>query len=176
MGLSSQYNCWSFRCSWSITCRRCSNYIFIFDLIPGFNILHKDYNMRRETFKFWNLVRFILEIWWYFTWNITVTSSHEGHGLFYISFWFKSLHSYLNASWTLQQNKSHRNQAQIYKVHENHNVHLLLKFYGIIWLVKLIAEQLLIAKFSPQSRICEHVAGHVFLKCYLPLDKLRVEH
>ena len=30
--LSRQYNCRSLRCSWSIACRRCSNYIFILDL------------------------------------------------------------------------------------------------------------------------------------------------
>ena len=30
------------RCSWSIACRRCSNYIFIVDLTPGFNGLGKD--------------------------------------------------------------------------------------------------------------------------------------
>ena len=30
--LSKQYNGWSLRCSWSIACRRCSNYIFILDL------------------------------------------------------------------------------------------------------------------------------------------------
>ena len=40
--LSRQYNCWSLRCSWSITCRRCSNFIFILDLTPGFSGLGKD--------------------------------------------------------------------------------------------------------------------------------------
>ena len=30
------------RCSWSIVCRRCSNYIFILDWTPGFNGLDKD--------------------------------------------------------------------------------------------------------------------------------------
>ena len=30
------------RCSWSIACRRCSNYIFILNLTPGFNGLGKD--------------------------------------------------------------------------------------------------------------------------------------
>ena len=35
-------NCWSLRCRWSIACRRCSNYIFIIDLTPGFNGLGKD--------------------------------------------------------------------------------------------------------------------------------------
>ena len=40
------------RCSWSIACRRCSNYIFILNLTPGFNGLSED-NCKRiqETFK-----------------------------------------------------------------------------------------------------------------------------
>ena len=47
---------------WSIACRRCSNYIFILDLTPGFIGLGKDnYKTRRETFKFGDLLRFILE-------------------------------------------------------------------------------------------------------------------
>ena len=59
---SRQLNCWSLRCSWSIACRRCSNYIFILNLTPGFNGLGKDnYKMRREAFKFWDLVRLKLE-------------------------------------------------------------------------------------------------------------------
>ena len=58
-----QLNCWSLRCSWSIACRPCSNYIFILNLTPGFNGLGKDnYKMRREAFKFWDLVCLILEI------------------------------------------------------------------------------------------------------------------
>ena len=45
------------------TCRRCSNYIFILHSTLGFNILRKDNcKPRRETFKFWNLVRLISEI------------------------------------------------------------------------------------------------------------------
>ena len=57
-----QLNCWSLRCSWSIACRHCSNYIFIPNLTPGFNGLGKEnYNMRREAFKFWDLVCLILE-------------------------------------------------------------------------------------------------------------------
>ena len=48
---SRQLKCWSLRCSWSIACRRCSNYIFILSLTPGFNGLGKDnYKMRREAF------------------------------------------------------------------------------------------------------------------------------
>ena len=59
---SRQLNCWSFRCSWSIVCRRCFNYIFILNLTPGFNGLGKDnYKMRRKAFKFWDLARLILE-------------------------------------------------------------------------------------------------------------------
>ena len=47
-------------------CRRCSNYIFIMDLIPGFNGLGKGIcKTRREAFQFWYLVRLILEIWRY---------------------------------------------------------------------------------------------------------------
>ena len=54
---------WSFRCSWSIACRRCTNYILIIHLTPGFNILHKDNcKPRQEIFEFWDLVRLILEI------------------------------------------------------------------------------------------------------------------
>ena len=33
------YNCWSLRCSWSIACRWCSNYIFIFDLTPHDDVI-----------------------------------------------------------------------------------------------------------------------------------------
>ena len=54
--------CWSLRCSWSIACRRCFNYI-ILGLTPDFNILHKDNcKPRRETFKLWNSVCLIWEI------------------------------------------------------------------------------------------------------------------
>ena len=51
------------RCSWSIACRRCSSYIFILDLTPGFIRVGKDnWKARRETFKFGDLVRLVLEI------------------------------------------------------------------------------------------------------------------
>ena len=60
---STQLNCWSIRCNWSIACRRCSNYIFILDLTPGFNILRKDnWKPRRKAFKVWDLVRLTSEI------------------------------------------------------------------------------------------------------------------
>ena len=62
--LSRQYNCWSPRRSWNIACRRCSRHIFILDLASGFNELDKDNcKTRRETFKFWNLVRPMIDIW-----------------------------------------------------------------------------------------------------------------
>ena len=47
---------------WSMAFRCCSNYIFILDITPGFNRLHKDNCMtKRKTFEFWDLVRLILE-------------------------------------------------------------------------------------------------------------------
>ena len=50
-------------CSWSIACQRCSNYIWVIDLTPGFIGLGKDNSKtRRETFKFWDLVCIILKI------------------------------------------------------------------------------------------------------------------
>ena len=57
--LSRQLKYWSLGCN---ACRRCSNYIFILYLTPGFNRLGKDKcKTRRESFKFLDLVRFILE-------------------------------------------------------------------------------------------------------------------
>ena len=47
--------------------RRCSNYIFILDQTPGFSGLGKENcKTRRETFKLWDLVCIVLEIWRYF--------------------------------------------------------------------------------------------------------------
>ena len=52
------WNCWWLRCSWSITCLHCSNYIFILNLTPSFNgLMSKDNcKTRQEIFKFWDLV------------------------------------------------------------------------------------------------------------------------
>ena len=59
---STQLNCWSLRCNWSIACRRCSNYNFFLHLTLGFNILRNDNcKPRRGALKFWHLVRLILE-------------------------------------------------------------------------------------------------------------------
>ena len=66
MCLSRQYNCCPHRCSWSIAYRRCSNYIFIVNLTPSFNGLGKDnYTTRGQIFNFGDLVRCILDVWWY---------------------------------------------------------------------------------------------------------------
>ena len=44
-------------------CRRCSNFIFILDLTPGFNGFSKDNcKTRREIFKFCDLVRLVQEV------------------------------------------------------------------------------------------------------------------
>ena len=61
--LSRQWSCWTLRCIWSIACRRCSNCIFILHWTLGFNVLCEDnWKPSRETFKFWDLVCFVLEI------------------------------------------------------------------------------------------------------------------
>ena len=45
--------------------RRCSNYLFILDLTQGFYGFDKDnWKTRRETFKFRDFVRLILDILW----------------------------------------------------------------------------------------------------------------
>ena len=64
------------RCSWSIACQCCSN--FILDLTLGFNGLGKDnFKTGRQIFKTWDLVRLISGIWRYvqypvYTNNITM--------------------------------------------------------------------------------------------------------
>ena len=64
--------------SWIIPCRRCSNYIFILNLTPGFDGLGKDNcEMRRETFKFWRLVHLVLEVWGYIFCHV-----HKLHNVF----------------------------------------------------------------------------------------------
>ena len=66
-----QYNCWSLRCSWSIACHLCSNYILILDLTPDFSGLGKGKcKTRGETFKFWHSVHLMIEVWCFFIWRI----------------------------------------------------------------------------------------------------------
>ena len=91
MHLNRQSNSWSLRCSWSLACRRCSNYIFILGLTPGFNRLHKDNcKARREPFQFWDLVRLILEIWRY---AFSIISGHwNGAGNWYPFSWKMRTH------------------------------------------------------------------------------------
>ena len=50
--LSRQQNFWSFRCSWSIAYRRCSNFIFILNLTPDFNGLGKDNCQTKQDLRF----------------------------------------------------------------------------------------------------------------------------
>ena len=65
-----QYDHYHMSSSHTTACRRCSNYIFILDLTPGFKGLGKDdFKTRWESFKFWYLVRLILEILRYITLN-----------------------------------------------------------------------------------------------------------
>ena len=75
---SRQYSFWSLRCSWSIACRRCSNYIFILDLTPGFDILRKD-NCKPwwETFRFGIWCFFFSEISPVYTTDVTMIRYHS---------------------------------------------------------------------------------------------------
>ena len=72
-GSTGWLNCWSLRCSWSIACRRCSNYIVLLHWTLGFNILRKDnFKLRRETLKFWDLVRLIIELLQYISFILQI--------------------------------------------------------------------------------------------------------
>ena len=71
---------WSLRCSWSIACRRCSNYIFILDLTHGFSGLGKDdCKTGREKSKFLDLELWrhvIIAVLWHCSWLPTRSESH----------------------------------------------------------------------------------------------------
>ena len=61
---SGQLKYRSFRCSWSIACLRCSNYIFILDLTSGFKGFGKGSRKTiRESCGCLDLVRLMLETW-----------------------------------------------------------------------------------------------------------------
>ena len=61
--LSRQQHSWSLKRSWSIDCQRCTNCICILDLTAGFTVSGKDNRKTgRESFKFWDLVRLILDL------------------------------------------------------------------------------------------------------------------
>ena len=80
MHLSRQGNCRSLRCSWSIACRRCDNYIFILDLTPGLKGLGKDdFKTRWESFKFWGFVASYIR-------DFTIYSIKYGHGFVVLCF------------------------------------------------------------------------------------------
>ena len=75
-----QLTCWSLRCSWSIACQRCSNYIFILVLTPGINKLGKaNLKKRRESFQFWDLVHLIWESYlWLYADNLSESHKRKG--------------------------------------------------------------------------------------------------
>ena len=89
---SRKLNCWSLRCSWSIACQHCSNYIFILHWTLGFIILPKDNcKSRWETFKSRDLVKLILVILRYLTVvhiiSLVTYCIHYEHYLFQITIW-----------------------------------------------------------------------------------------
>ena len=95
---SRQWNCRSLRCSWSIACRRCSNYIFILDLTPGFIGLGKDNcKTRTETFMFWDWVRLILENWRYVMSSYSKTCENTSLVLVK-NIWIQSSHNFAHAT------------------------------------------------------------------------------
>ena len=69
--------------------QRCCNYIFIPDLTPGFNWLGNDNcKTKRETLKFWNWVRLILDVWWYQLAKNRLVLRHfmrQFHGRWYVA-------------------------------------------------------------------------------------------
>ena len=68
---------------------RCSNYIFILDLTPGFNGLIKDNcRSRRKSFEFWDLVWLIKEVLWYLS---TVYNLHCSAMLYWLAGFHNSL-------------------------------------------------------------------------------------
>ena len=65
--LSRQLICRSLRCSWSIACRRCSNYIFILNLTPDFKDWSKTTSRRDEnhlSFGIWCILYQIFDLFW----------------------------------------------------------------------------------------------------------------
>ena len=88
---SRHLSCWSLRCSWSMACRRCSNYIFIHNLTPGFNGLDKDnYKMGREAYKFWDLVQLIVETLRYVSFRCDLVT-HRNTGVLQIFYYLTDL-------------------------------------------------------------------------------------
>ena len=93
-----QYKCWLLRYSWSIAYRRCSNYIFILDLTPGFNTLGRDnFKTRRGILKSWDLVSLRLEVWrttnTFMCGNISLNLGHRTI-IFFFSVWYDKISEY----------------------------------------------------------------------------------
>ena len=133
---SRQLNCWSLRCSWSIACRRCSNYIFILNLTPGFNGLGKyNYKMRREAFKFWDCVQLILETvrYLYVKDCCSWCAARRQAWPYWLNPWFITPHLHFkgHTSWaysfnTLKQN-GHHFCRQHFQILLNENFYILLQ-------------------------------------------------
>ena len=69
-------NCWSLRCSWSITCRCCSNYVFNLHLMLGFSGFGKQLQDQMRNMQVLGLVQLILDVWQEF---ISISSSMISH-------------------------------------------------------------------------------------------------
>ena len=120
MHLSWQWNCRSLRCSWSIACRRCSNYIFILDLTPGFIGLGKDNcKARQEAFQFGDPVRLILE-------NLRYT-----YPSYTLSFCHRWEYTRLTNPWYIYQTFHTMH-------HFNRNVHKCMLQNGALWEIELV--------------------------------------
>ena len=78
---------------------RCSNYIFVINLAPGFNRLGEDnHKTRWATFKFWDLVWLIVEVLWW------VLTSHKAKALTLT--WFKNFLLFPEYDVTFSPNKT----------------------------------------------------------------------
>ena len=98
--VSRQWTYWSFRYSWSIACRRCSNYISILDLTHGFYGLSKENCKRRwETSNFMDLVGLISEIWRYHC-SYRCRGTHRGRPITRNCTGFKIRHVFSKCSLT----------------------------------------------------------------------------
>ena len=130
--LSRQYHLWSLRCSWSFACLHCFIYIFILDLTPHFSGLDKDNDKtRRETFKFWDLMRLILEIWRYIPMNLCDVNSSS---LLQLHWWI--IQTADGTRWVNTQKKTFHVTTQINdESSQAHSVECVSKIKSILSIV-----------------------------------------
>ena len=144
----------------SNACRCYSNYIFILDLIPGFNGLSKDNCKTREkTSKFLDLVRLILEVWQLSKYSGKTTQSVQLQGsLIQINYDNKGPHcvdmvamDILTASY-VPQDYSSRKVCKIENMDIHNGLHILKR-----------------APYPLQWRHNEHnvISNHCHLNCLL---------